>query len=136
MNKKTANLYVRFTAQNPLPFIGFVALAVLSLFVLTMSTKLNVINTYDGVMNNQTIVISDHEIANMPSKVYVYTNRNEKVYPMQMTSEVQYDAGNTILYVEGSGSESDLGHVKVDVPIGETTLFERVFLKGGKVNGN
>ncbi|MGF7048142.1 hypothetical protein J2T13_002649 [Paenibacillus sp. DS2015] len=134
MNKKKANMYVKLTAKNPVPFIGIVALAVLSLLFLTMSTKLSIINTYDGKMDKQKIVISNHVITNIPGKVYVYTNRNEKVYPMQTTDKVKYDAGATIIYVEGSENDPDIGNVKIDVPIGETTLFERVFLKGGKIN--
>jgi hypothetical protein len=133
MNKKKANLYVKLTVKHPLPFIICIIIGLLSLIYITVSTKLNVINTYDGLINEHSIVINN-SISSVPDKVYVYTNRNEAVYPLITTNNVSYNADSTTIYIEDNKNFINSNKVKVDITIGETTLFERVFLKGGKIN--
>ncbi|MNI52884.1 hypothetical protein D3C73_1076910 [compost metagenome] len=133
MNKKTSNLFVKLTAKHPLPFIGIVTISIAALLGLTLSTQLNTINTYNGVIDQNNIII--HEpVTNINNKIYVYTNRNEFIYPLQITDNVEYGADTTTIRLDKDSPFSDSDKVKVDVGKGEITLFERVFLKGGKVN--
>ena len=87
-------------------------------------------------MTGNSIVINA-EIDAAPDKIYVYENRNEAVYLINVKNMERKDDA-TMLFID-SGTEffelSAAENIKIDIPIGEITLFERVFLKGGKING-
>lgn len=134
MNKKLANLFVQITAKHPLPFIGCIVLGVGFILSLTLSTNVSVISTYDGSVKSGNIII-EHRVSDLRDKIYVYTNRNEAVYSIEITEDnVKYGSNLTIIQLEGNIDSVTTDKVKVDITIGKTTLFERVFLKGGKIN--
>lgn len=131
MNKKTANLFVKITAKNPATFIGVVLLGTFILLFLTISTKINVVRTYEASFDGQKIRIKN-ELIKMPKIIYVYSDKNESVYSVNVNGNVEYDSNSTIVNIEDLEINPDLEHIKVDIPVDETSLFSRVFLRGGR----
>mgnify|MGYP000861549520 CR=1 FL=1 len=69
--------------------------------------------------------------------IYAYNDRNDQMYSIEI-SETVYEEGQTRFLLKGDNeyiATMNQQEIKVDVPMREMTIFERVFLKGGKVNG-
>lgn len=136
MGKRFINTYVKYVAKKPILFFAMVCVFVFFILFLSLTTKTSLIQTYDGTMTGNSIVVNT-EIKTAPDKIYVYENRNEAVFLVSVTNIDHNDSTTTFFLNDGTelSEISNTGIVKIDIPIGEISLFERIFLKGGKVNG-
>ncbi len=132
MRKKYANLYVKITAKSPLLFLILILISTIFLFGVTLTTKVDVIETYKAKFENNQICIQDVNDITM-NEVYVYENRNEAVYKVIIEPEMFRQESNSL---EISVNELEFipqsDSVNIDIPIRKITLFRRVFLQGGK----
>ncbi len=132
MKKQSANLYVKMTAKNPFLFLSLILISVLILLGVTLTTKVDVIETYDAKFENNTIHIENVDYDSL-HEIYVYENRNEAVYKIQVEQEmIKKDSNFIEILVKDLDFEPQAEYVKVDIPVREITLFRRVFLQGGK----
>lgn len=132
MRKKYANLYVKMTAKNPFLFLILILISIIFLFGVTLTTKVDVIETYKVKVENNKICIQD--VNNVTwNEVYVYENRNEAVYKVKIEPEMVKPENNSLeIFVNQLGFIPQSDSVNIDIPIREITLFRRVFLQGGK----
>lgn len=132
MRKKYANLYVKMTAKSPLLFLILILISTIFLFGVTLTTKVDVIETYKAKVENNQIYIQDVNDITM-NEVYVYENRNEAVYKVIIEPEMFRQESNSLeISVNELGFIPQSDSVNIDIPIRKITLFRRVFLQGGK----
>lgn len=132
MRKKYANLFVKMTAKNPLLFLLLILLSVLFLFGVTLTTKVDVIKTYNVKIENDKICIQNASDF-MLDEVYVYENRNEAVYKIKIEPEMVSRENNSLeISVNQLSFIPQSDYVYIDIPIQKITLFRRVFIQGGK----
>ncbi len=132
MRKKYANLFVKMTAKSPLLFLLLILLSVLFLFGVTLTTKVDVIKTYNVKIENDKICIQNASDF-MPDEVYVYENRNEAVYKIKIEPEMVSRENNSLeISVNQLSFIPQSDYVYIDIPIQKITLFRRVFIQGGK----
>ena len=134
--RRFINTYVKYTAKKPILLFAMIAFFISLILYISLTTKTNLYQTFDGVLSEDCITI-DKDIYTVPEVVYVYENRNEAVFAVNVERFENRD-NTTILHVsfaDGSPELDPSENVKVDIQVGEITLFERVFVKGGKVNG-
>lgn len=132
MRKKYANLFVKMTAKSPLLFLLLILLSVLFLFGVTLTTKVDVIKTYNVKIENDKICIQNASDI-MPDEVYVYENRNEAVYKIKIEPEMVSRENNSLeISVNQLSFIPQSDYVYIDIPIQKITLFRRVFIQGGK----
>ena len=132
MRKKYANLYVKMTAKSPLLFLALILISTIFLFGVTLTTRVDVIETYKVKVENIKICIQDvNDI--ISTEVYVYENRNEAVYKVIIEPEMVSQENNSLeISVNELGFIPQSDSVNIDIPIRKITLFRRVFLQGGK----
>lgn len=132
MRKKRANLFVKLTAKSPLLFLLLIFISIIFLFGVTLTTKVDVIETYNAKVENNKICVQN--VTDLPeNEVYIYENRNEAVYKVITEPEMFSQENNSLeipLNKLGFIPQSD--SVKIDISIQKITLFRRVFLQGGK----
>lgn len=136
MNKKFINAYVKYTAKKPILFFAMIFIGVFSILILSFSTKTSIVFTSDGVVNDHSIMVSG-KVDSYTGFIYAYNDRNDQVYSVEI-SETVHAGEQTIFLLKGDNeyiTAMNQQEIKVDIPMREMTIFERVFLKGGKVNG-
>lgn len=132
MRKKTANLFVKMTAKSPLLFLGLILLSVVIILYITLTTEVDVIQTYDAKVEGNTLMISQVNRQNL-SKLYVYENREKAVYCLEPEEgDIDWDGTGMLVSLEEPLFEPETDFVKVDIPVRKISLFRRVFLQGGK----
>ena len=132
MRKKYANLYVKWTAKNPLLFLILILVSIIFLFGVTLTTEVDVIETYKVKIENNKICIQGINDISL-NEVYVYENRNEAVYKVIIAPEmVRQERDSLEISVDELGFIPQSDSVSIDIPIGKITLFRRVFILGGK----
>ena len=136
MGKRFINTYVKYVAKKPILFFSMIGVFIFFILFVSLTTKTSLIQSYEGLILGDTIVINA-EINTVPENIYIYENRNEAVYLINIDS-IEHEDNLTILSI-GTIAElhglSAAESIKIDIPVGEISLFERIFLKGGKVNG-
>lgn len=132
MKKKTVNRYVYLTVKTPYLFLALILLSILALLYITLSTKVDVVQTYDAKIEDDKIIIC--EVGEYcPQKIYIYENRDRAIYHLEVQpGTVEYVDENMIIPMGELQFERETNFVKVDIPIKEITLFRRVFLQGGR----
>ena len=136
MSKKLINTYVKYTAKKPVLFFVMILVGVLSIVILSLSTKTNIVITYDGTVEENEIIING-DVDSYTGSIYAYSDRNVGMYSVEITETIHRD-GKTIFLLKDDNEYILLMNqqeIKIDIPIHEITIFERVLLKGGKVNG-
>ena len=132
MRKKYANLFVKMTAKSPLLFLVLILISTIFLLGVTLTTKVDVIETYKAKVENNKICIQDVNDITL-NEVYVYENRNEAVYKVIIEPEMVSQENNSlVISVNELGFILQSDSVNIDIPIRKITLFRRVFLQGGK----
>ena len=132
MRKKYANLYVKMTAKSPLLFLILILISIIFLFGVTLTTEVDVIETYKVKVENNKICIQNVNNLTL-NEVYVYENRNEAVYKVKIEPEMVRQENNSLeISVNELGFIPQSDTVNIDIPIRKITLFRRVFLQGGK----
>lgn len=132
MRKKTANLFVKMTAKSPLLFLGLILLSVVIILYITLTTEVDVIQTYDAKVEGNTLMISQVNRQNL-SKLYVYENREKAVYCLEPEEgDIDWDGTGMLVSLEEPLFEPETDFVKVDIPVRKISLFRRVFFQGGK----
>lgn len=120
------------TAKSPLLFLLLILLSVLFLFGVTLTTKVDVIKTYNVKIENDKICIQNASDF-MPDEVYVYENRNEAVYKIKIEPEMLSRENNSLeISVNQLSFIPQSDYVYIDIPVQKITLFRRVFIQGGK----
>ena len=126
----------KFICENDREKSAFVFIAYLIkrffLFGVTLTTKVDVIKTYNIKIENDKICIQNAS-GIMPDEVYVYENRNEAVYKIKIEPEMVSRENNSLeISVNQLSFIPQSDYVYIDSPVQKITLFRRVFVQGGK----
>lgn len=127
--------YIKLMTGSPLPFLSFILLGTSLFLFLTLTIKLDVKKTYSAVAlkNNNGIML---KTKNLPSgKAYLYTNRNEEVYPVLIKRLKKSDKYHVFAVdTTQKNSINSLKNKKVFIDVSEKkeTLLYRIFVRGGK----
>lgn len=132
MTKKFANTYVEYVAKKPIIFIGAILIYVSLIISITLSVKTNVSKQYNVSLKQETIVVEEL-IDLYKDVVFLYNDRNEQVYKVEV-NRIEHVEDKTIFHLADKGELDSISGEKVyaDIPIEEISLFERIFVRGGK----
>ncbi len=131
--KNFVNTYVKYTAKKPILFILLILVSVSLILYLTITTKTSVFRTCNARIEENKILI-DGVVESKTGQIYVYANREEKIVPIAITETVQGN-GSTVFYTADTKKlECLTQELKADIPVDEISLFERIFLRGGRSN--
>jgi len=135
MNRRFINTYIKYTAKKPILFFMMIGTFLFSILFISLTTKTNLVKSYSGTMVGNSIII-DTEIKTIPYKIYAYSNKNEAVYMINIRN-VERQNNKTVLFIGNYTELPDLisaHNIYIDIPQNEISLFERVFLRGSKIN--
>lgn len=131
MRKFVDNLIDKIS-KNSFVFFMIVITCVALIVILSLSIQTDDMFTVNVRIEGNVICI-DEEIVVSNDHVFVYQDRNERVYALTIKS-MYFEDGQTFFVVELEKATDILGlsTPKADIPISKSSVFERVFLKGGK----
>lgn len=131
--KKYAAFYVKYVIKNKLFFLSFIALFVAVFVIGAMMIRVDVVESYTGELRNGNLYVKELALGAIENqKLYLYKNRNEKVYQAQVELVEQLEDGFCLKLTENFPKEIE-GTVGVDIVCGEQSLLKRIFVKAGKV---
>lgn len=132
--------YTRLLTGSPVFFLTYVLCGVILFMVLTLTTRINVVESYSAeVMQVESELVLFIKVENLSmSSAFIYSNKNEAVYhlPIERT-EIAQDG--VLLHFDIAGQDRIktliAGEIFIDFPQGQETLFYRIFVKGGRGRG-
>lgn len=123
--RKNSNLYVKYIIKSPVFFALFILVGVILFLYLSLSLKINIADNVDtNVINNQVIIDGEYNLKS--SIIYLYNNKNEKVYLFDI-EDILINNGKTIIVIDNINNLS--GEFQADIITGSQSLFERIFLR-------
>ncbi len=131
--KTFSQIYVKYIIKTPVLFFLYIGIGIGIFLYLTLSLQLDVMTTYQADYQDGTVVIPAKEPIDA-NKIYLYKDRNEKVYTVSV-GQTEYENGTVIFHID----EKDIadtgklsGDITVDVINGKESLFKKIFIKAGK----
>ena len=115
-------------------FITFVLWGLILFLFLTITTRVDVVKTYlvepITVESRITLLIKDSDIS--VGSAYLYSNKNEVVYPV-LIEKVEPTREGSTLYLNTDGLNIikflEAGDMFIDIPKGKETLLSRIFTR-------
>jgi len=135
MNRRFINTYIKYTAKKPILFFTMIGVFLFSILFISLTTKTNIVKSFSGTMVGNSVII-ETEININPYRIYAYVNRNEAVYMIDVNN-IKLQNNKTVLLIGNYMELPELISAKniyIDIPFNEISLFERVFLRGSKIN--
>lgn len=129
-DRRFSRTYVKYIIKTPLVFYLFLAAGVMLFLYMTLSLKLDVMQTYDAAISGNTVTVScePHMVSDT---VYLYSDKNEEIFKVK--AEDIRTADGCIVFTVSSLALSELrGDVCVELVVGRQTLFTRIFVNAGK----
>lgn len=131
MDQKNSNLWTK----SPTIFALVVFIHLISIFSLSIKTETYLFSTNTATIEEDVLVVQG-EVNIIAEQIYIYSEKNSTVIKDRIICH-EYLDGNTYIYISGNedflqqnGSKS----VTVEIPAEKTTLFNRLFINGGKIN--
>ena len=121
-------MYVKFFIKKSLLYYSFLGMFIIIFIVSAVSIKVNVINTYSAVWENDVIILNVENSSSLENieEIYFYKNRNEKIYKEKIT-RIEVKNGSTYLYFSNETKEKGKNQVTVEVVVGKQSLLKRIF---------
>ncbi|MDD4297167.1 MAG: hypothetical protein PHC69_09445 [Ruminiclostridium sp.] len=130
--KHFQRLYVKSLIKNPALFYVFLGVFVAVFLSSSLSLKLDIVRSYPSEASGCLITIfTDDNVKINDTRVYLYKNRNERIYKTEIDS-YENSEGKTILKLVKNVDSDISGDVTVDIIIGQQSLLKRIFVKAGK----
>lgn len=130
--KKFEIFYVKYIIKSKVFFLGFVLLFIAVFLIGTVTIKVSVVESCEGELDKNGLYMESGDFAGIDiSKLYIYQNRNEKMY---QTGVKEIHVLQDGIYIElDENFEGKLeGTVSVDFVRGEQSLLKRIFVKAGR----
>jgi hypothetical protein len=116
--------------KTPMLFFAFIFFFAVLFIFMTLSLKLDIISTSDGFITENSLLVFLREPVDVPvNRVYVYTDRNNKVYNVPVDYAGSDNGVLFLLIHENDIPENISGNVQVDLITGQHSLLERIFKK-------
>lgn len=132
-SRSFSQAYVKYIVKTPILFYAFLSIGIGIFLYMTLSIQMDVRVTYEAKYEKGDIVFFSSKPVEW-EKIYIYKDRNEKVYSVSVDSAVFEDNTATLHIKEADNSafKELSGDVYVDVTKTTESLFERIFKKAGK----
>jgi len=128
MSTKFQRLYVKYLIKSPILFYSFLLVGVLLFCVLSVSTKLDVKETFSATYNDNKVTISG-EYRPLSKVIYIYSDRNDKIHKLEY-DDIRIEDGETIVTIK---EDIEIAKdINIDIIVEQQTLLERIFVKAGK----
>jgi len=127
---KYGRIYMKYVIKSPFLFYAFWIGGIILFLAMTLNTKIAVMKTFEVQVVNDTVVLDGIQ-GEVGEIVYLYTDRNERVYKAAVY-EKRDTLENTVLILEDGQPDMPEGRMKADIVIGEDSLLRRVFMKAGR----
>lgn len=125
---KFSMLYIKYTVKTPIVFYVFLTAGIVLFLYMTLNLSLDVTQSFDAEVSEDKVTFDcGYEIVS--NIIYLYTDRNEKIYKYNFTA-IEVENGITVLLINNADALS--GNYKADIVVGKQSLFERIFISGGK----
>ena len=126
-------LYVKYLIKRMAFFNGFL-LVFLALFLgMGLSLQLEVYASYPAdVEGGQVVVWAEATLEPIDQRLYIYANRNERVYRGKWEEIYMEDNVTIIIPDQSNNLHSLAGGVTVELAVGKQSLLGRIFAKAGK----
>lgn len=121
---------MKYVIKSPFLFYAFWIGGIILFLAMTLNTKIAVTKTFEVQVINDTVVL-DRIQGEVGEIVYLYTDRNERVYKVAV-HEKKDSEGKTVLVLKNGQPDVPEGRMKADIVVGEDSLLRRVFLKAGR----
>ena len=121
--KNGSKLYI-----NPVIYYMFLLTGVILFLYLSLNIKLNVVQNVKANIKDNRIII-EGEYYNKSDAIYLYNDRNEKIYKLTI-EDSEYTDGRTVFIINNTTKLS--GNIQADIVTGSQTLLERIFIRAGK----
>ncbi len=133
--KKIESLYFKYTVKKPILFFAVIAFNVILIMIIAFLTKTSEVITCEAIIEGNHVIVFDN-VESHTGYIYVYSDRNEHVYCIEVAQK-KAENGGTVFYpiTQEDFALLDKNNIHADVPIEEISLFERIFMRGGKNNG-
>lgn len=129
-NSKFTKLYLKYIVKSQAIFYLYVGFFAVLFVIVSSRISLQVRSNYEAVVNGNVIeVVTDTEIDFQDDKIYVYTDKNQRVLPLSVSS-AEYQEGIMYCVVEDM-QEAVNGEVSVEITTGSKSLFQAIFSKAG-----
>ncbi|MDR0641975.1 MAG: hypothetical protein LBG07_05900 [Treponema sp.] len=132
--KAFSGFYVNYIIKNPFIFYAFLFIGAFTFIVLTLTIKINIIETYSAAVEGKTIKLENSSISDFTfEEAYVYSDRNKEVAHVSI-SKIDFSNNQTYIYLSESDSIKLLGFdkVNIDIVVGQRTLLETIFVRAGR----
>lgn len=130
MKQKITKLYLKYIVKSSKLFAVYVGIFIAVFLIMTMGLKLEIRTSYDAEMNGQEIkVLSEEKIKLTDKQVYVYIDRNQEVFPMEV-SHTDYKNGAMYFYLNNNQNKI-FGSATLEITTQKRSLFESIFTKAG-----
>lgn len=142
--RKIIKIYMKLMTKSPVLFLSYLMIFIGISLYLTISTEIDRVNTYSALVeikNDKPYMLFNRRLLINSERIYTYIDKNIEVNEIHTEME-SYDDGKSLykvdynndlskkFFVKNNGKE-----IKVDIPQGKTTLFNRIFFKEGNSNG-
>ena len=133
MTNRGINKYIKYVIKSPAVFIIYMSLSLAVIFILAYFTSSYIFITVDGLICGETILI-DEKINKDTNFIFVYVDRNDGMFLLEITETI-HEEHQTIFAFLCDNEFFDKNHerIHVEIPIEEITMFERIFIRGGRV---
>lgn len=124
---KKSQLYVKFIIKTPFLYFSFLGFFVAVFIFMSLWIKIDIVKTYSAYISGSHLIVNHENISLDKNKIYIYKNKNEKVYKANIeeyVTDCEYNLNTDFAGIlEGS--------VTIDIVTGQRTLLECIFVKAG-----
>lgn len=130
------NWYLTYVIKKPYLYFCFILMGITVILGLLFTTTVPIVNTYPvRLVNNQEeyILLCDEPIFNLDiNSIFIYADKNEAMY--QLSNYAIINENGIIINGEISEllSQNNSNNFYIDVSKYTVTLFEEIFVQGGK----
>lgn len=128
MKKKFAAWYVKYMVKSPFVFYSFLLAGIVLFVTLSTGVRLDIVQSVKAEVLEQRVILSG-EYDLVSDKLYLYSDKNDHVYKLNVKSW-EKDDGSTVCTVENDMNLR--GWMNADVVIGSQTLLKRIFVRAGQ----
>ena len=131
--KSFSQIYIKYIIKTPVLFFLYISIGVGLFLFMTLSLQLDVMATYKASYHDGMVFIISKDPIDA-NKIYLYEDRNEKVYTV-LVDHMEFEESTVIFHIqEADIAAADIltGDITVDVINSKESLFKKIFIKAGK----
>lgn len=122
--------YLKYVVKSPVLFCTYMVLFVIVFICMTTRLKLDVRKSFEGeIYGDEIIVAGEIKSHVLEDKVYVYKNKNQKIFVFDIET-IEYSTDEMHIFLNEEQDEL-FGEITLEVIDKRNSLFETIFTKAG-----